>query len=143
VLATSLSLSPQIRSSTFYQNVATGLGGGVAVTGNVNTGTVRNTVFYGNSSDMTGEGLVSIAYTCSEDFLSIDATNMLAFSDPVVLGPNDELFLDQGSDCVDMGDDAAATADYGAIGSNWQQMTTSIDATLDVTPVDAGVHYPP
>ena len=68
---------------------------------------------------------------------------MLAFSDPIELGANSELFLDQGSDCVDIGDDAAATADYGASGLDWDAMTTSSNGTLDVTPVDAGTHYAP
>lgn len=68
---------------------------------------------------------------------------MLAFSDLVTLGPNSELFLDQGSDCVDIGDDLAANTDYAAIGLDWTQLTTASDGTLDASPVDAGTHYPP
>jgi predicted outer membrane repeat protein len=139
----SLSNSPYVRDTSIYGNDGGTGAGGLVVTGGVNTGSIRNTLFYGNGSDMSGTGAVAIAYTCSEDFLSIDATNVLAFSDPITLGPDDELFLDQGSDCIDVGDDVAANTDYAAIFLDWTQLTTASDGTLDASPVDAGTHYAP
>ena len=60
-----------------------------------------------------------------------------------MLGGGNELFLDQMSVCVDNGDDVTATTDYGAIGLDWTELTTSVDGTTDVSPVDIGVHYDP
>lgn len=51
--------------------------------------------------------------------------------------------LDQNSECVDLGDDASATADYVGLGLDWETMTTDVVGTLDVSPVDAGAHYEP
>jgi hypothetical protein len=59
------------------------------------------------------------------------------------VGPNGELFLDQGALCVDAGDDASATDDYAELGLDWQTLTTSIGGALDEPPVDMGVHYVP
>lgn len=106
-------------------------------------GAMRNVATWGNGNDMTGEGVMNITYTCSEEFLSVGAGNVIALSDPFVVGPDGELFLDQGSICVDNGTDASATADYGAIGLDWQTLTTSSGGVLDTTPVDMGAHYSP
>ena len=133
-----------IASSSFSSNSAVGVGGGISfVVGPGGTSTVRNVALWGNGSDMDGENLATITYACSQEFLNIDPSNQLALTDPFVLGPNGELFLDQDSACVDNGDDVAATADYAAIGLDWQDLTTASDGTLDLTPVDIGVHYLP
>ena len=58
----------------------------------------------------------------------------------VELGPDNELFLDQSSGCVDNGDDLIADATYSV---EWQELTTSLDGTLDAPPVDMGAHYVP
>jgi hypothetical protein len=145
IRASTRTSSPQILSSSFYENSAVGLGGGVAlVLGTAGTsGIVRNTAMWANSTDMDGENLATITYTCSEEFLSIGTGNELALNDPFVLGVDGELFLDQTSICVDNGNDVSATTDYAALGLDWQDLTTAADSTLDETPVDMGAHYLP
>lgn len=38
---------------------------------------------------------------------------------------------------------SACTTDYGAIGLDWQTLTTSAGGEVDLTPVDMGTHYAP
>jgi predicted outer membrane repeat protein len=137
--------SPQILSSSFYQNTATGSGGGIALAvGNAGTtGIVRHAAMWANSSDIGGDTNASITYTCTEDDLGAGTGNQISATDPFELGPNNELYLDQASLCVDNGNDIAATTDYAAIGLDWQTLTTASDSTLDASPVDMGVHYAP
>ena len=134
--------TPLVASSSFSGNVAPTLGGGILLTGG-GGGVMHNTVLWGNGSDVGNVGLANVTYTCSEEFLGIGVGNMLALSDPFVLGPQGQLFLDPLSICVGNGDDGLATADYGTLGLDWQLMTTQSTSALDAPPVDMGAHYLP
>lgn len=134
----------RIRSSSFYENSAGGLGGGIRLVGSgAGEVSISNVAMFGNGTDIDGEGNATITYTCSEEFLSVGAGNLLTLTDPFVVGVDGEIFLNQGSVCVDNGDTALATADYTAIGLDWATLTTGSSGALDVPPVDMGRHYQP
>lgn len=133
---------PIIASSTFYENTAPSTGGIVVADGVAGTGTVVNVVAWGNGTDFTGTGNVTATHVCSEGFVSLGDGNLFGIADPIVVGPQGELLLDQGSPCVDAGDDMSADATYDALGLDWGQMTTDPAASADVGTVDMGVHYP-
>jgi cysteine-rich repeat protein/predicted outer membrane repeat protein len=131
----------QLESTSIGGNMAGGLAGGMFL---ASAGLqIRNTVMWGNGTDMEGEGFADIDYTCSEQFLGIGLGNVLSLSNPFVDGPDGELFLDEASVCVDEGSDAIATSDYDTIGADWQVLTTSMTGELDASPVDMGAHYLP
>ena len=97
----------------------------------------------GNGTDILGGAGADVTYSCTESFVSLGEGNVFGIPDPIELGPNDELFLNQGSLCVDAGDSAAATTDYAALGLDWEMLTTDALGSADEPPVDMGVHYAP
>lgn len=116
--------------------------GGIAVVPAGGVGNVHNVALWGNGTDIGNELFVAVEYTCSEQALA-GVGNVVALVDPFVLGPGGEVFLEPGSVCIDGGDDAAATIDYGMLGRDWQAMTTDLGGALDAPPVNIGVHYDP
>ncbi|MEW6775503.1 MAG: tandem-95 repeat protein [Bdellovibrionota bacterium] len=148
-----------LTNATFSANAAdsdddgTGDGGGVSEGGG--TITVTNSVFWGNvdksgadtASDVSGTA--TTANSCSETDLGLG--NQQIFSDPFIPAASGELFLDQGSACIDLGDDAAADAAFSTTPYDWRNLTTAMAPSPldeDTTPgsggdVDAGRHYLP
>ncbi len=66
-------------------------------------------------------------------------------ADPYVAGPGLARLLDPNSVCVNLGDDAHAEhveRGYPAFGLDWTRLSTRQDGMPDVSPVDAGWHYP-
>jgi len=132
---------PQIVSTSVYGNVAAGVGG-IAVVPAGGVGIVHNVALWGNGTDIDDALFVAVESSCSEQALA-GVGNVVALVDPFVLGPDGEVFLAPGSVCIDAGNDAAATTDYGLLGRDWQMMTTDPGGALDAPPVDIGVHYVP
>jgi hypothetical protein len=136
-----------IYHGSFYQNAE-------AAIENDGTATIINSVFYDNDGiDVQNNDTLDISYTCSQQVLA-GTENQSLTTDPFVLGPFGELFLNQDpavNPCVDTGNNDAADKAYDAgvdnagvhLGSFWRDLTTDIDSALDTDPVDMGVHYTP
>src|SRR5690606_16549095 len=87
------------------------------------------------------EGAVSANRTCLGEPLMDDEINLRIQDSPFDPAAPDDSFLLPASGCLDIGDDALADEVFGAAGLDWREMTTQMDGTLDVTPVDPGFHY--
>jgi predicted outer membrane repeat protein len=136
---------PRVRSSTIYGNSATD-GGGIFTDDQFNDGGVieiTNVVLWGNGTDLAGSGSAEVTYTCSQEYLSTSPTNVVALTDPVVVGDQGELFLAPSSACIDSGNDGAASDAYESIALDWGALTTTPNGSIDVPPVDPGAHYVP
>ena len=146
-MANYTSSAPVLTNVTFSTNTASANGGGMYNTGASNA-VVTNGVFWGNSGTSVdvanSTSTPVITYTCSAQAIA-GTGNVTLGGNPLVAGSNGELFINQGSACVNAGSDAAANdATYGfqALGlTDWTGLTTSSAGNLDVTPVDMGRHY--
>jgi len=132
-----------VGSTSLRNNVAADIGG-IFLNSLPQHAVLRNLVLWGNGGDVGGVAGASsptIANVCSEFFLEAGGGNLVPASDPFVAGPDGELFLLPASLCVDAGDSAAASADYGVIGLDWADLSTQMDGSLDAGIVDMGAHY--
>ncbi len=150
------SASPVLTNISFFGNTAGGYGGAIEnyVGGSV---TASNSVFWGNKANTVGPGSPgndihtsntssTLSNTCVK---ALTGTNMVSLTTNPFgpLGPDGVIYLNQSSECVDAGDDAAAndgSTGFVAMGlSEWSTMTTSADGSLDADTVDMGRHYVP
>lgn len=132
-----------VGSTSLRNNVAADIGG-IFLNSQPQHAVLRNLVLWGNGGDVggvAGAPSPTISNVCSEFFLEAGGGNLVPASDPFVAGPDGELFLLPASVCVDAGDSAAASTDYGVIGLDWADLSTQMDGSLDAGIVDMGAHY--
>lgn len=147
-----------IAHGSFRDNSAAGSAGAMYVDGAGAALSVRNSVFYGNAdsggvSDFAGPVTPDARYTCSQQGftgtgnITLDGSTA-ARGDPFRTGLNGRVYLHQtvhGDDytsaCVDAADTVGTEEAYGALGLDWENLTTGFYGDPETALPDMGIHY--